>query len=154
MAIKKEYREGYVKFRLNNLEVQWAHLLRPDTAFGGSKWCVEIILTDEYIEKYGKEGFTFKEKDGKTILKAKKNTQTAKCGEQSPPLVVGPDGRTPWTEDIGNGSVCNLNLSARAWKVGGKETISTYIESVQVVKHVAYESDSFEDLSGEEDIPF
>lgn len=147
----------YVNFNISNVECRFCHLFQPDTAFGGNKWHLQAILADEVAEELKALGLTVKDhtdKEGnvtKNILKPKKEVVTSKGKQQDPPIIVGPDGRTPFTEEIGNGSVLNLRLSARDW---GSGRVGCYIEKVQVVKHVPRASD-FEDLTQTgDDVPF
>ena len=159
MASKKKidskYEDEYVPISLDNIEVQWAHLIEPDVAFGGNKWCVDLILPDELAGEMEAAGFNIKErkdKDGKIIGKnvvtAKKEVMTKK-GKNDPPKLFGPDGKPGWDKPIGNGSICNLRLTARKWPISS--SITLYIEKAQIVKHVEYTKgadDSFGDTTG------
>ena len=155
MAIDSKYKQGkYIQFKLNNVEVWWAKVHKPDTAFGNNRWSIDMHLTDALSAQMKAEGFNVTDKESggvvtKNILRAKKDAVTKDGKPQKAPEVVGPDGRTPFTDDIGNGSICNLILSARAWEINKKWVLTTYLEKVQVVKHVAYAGSSFEDVSGE-----
>ena len=151
-TIDPKYLKGYVKMKLSNVTVHWAHLLKPDTAFNGNKWHLTASLSDELAEALRKEGFTIVDKGTiKNVLKVKKEALTAKGVANEPPFIVGPDGRTPFTQEVGNGSICNLLISAKAWTVRGATMISAYLDGVQVVSHVPYSS-GFEDVSG--NVPF
>lgn len=160
MAIDQKFKDGYVNFIVPNVPVYWCHLTRPDTAFGDSKWSIEMRLPDGELAKNLKDsGFNMKDKKDKqgniikNCLVAKKATQ-GKEGPNKAPMVVHLDGKTPFTEDIGNGSICNVKVQAKAWKVNGKWILSLYLEGVQVVEHVAYNGGGFEDLTGGSDVPF
>ena len=154
VEIEQKYKDGYVRFKLSNVKVFWAHINKPDTAFGGNKWTVEMRLEDEIATALKSIGFNVndkKDKEGndiKNVFKAKKEVATRAGKEQTPPVCVGADGKTPFTDDIGNGSICNLNLSAKAWQIRGEWTLACYIEGIQVVQHEAY-SGGFEDVSGD-----
>lgn len=153
--IDKKYTEQYVPIRVDGVEVMWAHLIEADTAFGGNKWCVDIILPDELAAEMEAAGFNVKaqkDKEGKVIAKnvvtAKKEVMT-KNGENTPPALFGPDGKPGWDKPIGNGSICNVKMTARKWPVSS--TITLYVEQVQVVKHVEYTAGGgFEDTTGGE----
>lgn len=162
MAIDQKYKDGYVNFIIPNVEVFWAHVYTPDTAFGDSKWSIEMRLPDGELATNMKDaGFNIKDKTDKNgnviknVLVAKKATHS-KSGENEPPTIVGLDGRTKFTENIGNGSICNVKVSAKAWKVRGKWILSLYLEGVQVLKHVEYNGGGFPDMTGAatEDVPF
>lgn len=162
MAIDNKYKQGkYVQFRLNNVEGHWFHLDKPDTAFGNNRWTLDCHLEDHLANQLKAEGFNVKDKEAKdgtvikNVFKPKKDAINKKTGQPNkPPEVVGPDGKTPFTEPLGNGTVVNLILSARAWEISKKWTLGCYIEKVQVVKHVPFSGGGFEDVSGSEDVPF
>lgn len=159
-TIPQKYKDDYVKIKLTNVPVRYVHLSTPDLAFGGNKFHMQMLLDDQTAQALEAEGFKLKEKeekDGtitKNILQPKKNGLKKDGSKNEPPRVVGPDGRTAFTEPIGNGSEVNALLSCRAWKVQGKWILSAYIEAVQVVKHVELQSSAFEDLTGGESVPF
>ena len=160
IVIEDKYTTGYVNFNLSNIECFWVHLdpKSPDTAFGNNKWCLEMRLPDEVAAQLKALGFTVvdkTDKDGvvvKNIFKAKKEVLTKSGDMQQPPRVVGPDGRTPWdfNEVIGNGTICNLQLSAKAWPIKGKWQMGCYVVAVQVVNYVPYVG-SFSDTTS---VPF
>jgi hypothetical protein len=148
MAIDKKYKDGYVGIRLKNVEVWWAHVHTPDTAFGNNKYCIEAHLTDALAKQLKAEGFSVGDKkkpDGtvvKNIFKAKTEVLNKKTGKpNNPPKIFGPDGST-FTDAIGNGSICDLVIDAKAWEVRGAWILSAYLKEVHVVKHVAYEGSS------------
>ena len=156
--IDDKYAKNYVKFKLTNVKVFWAKVHEPDTKYE-HKWCVDIHLEDALAEELKKLGFDIKDKtnkDGtvtKNLFKVSKKCRTAKGVENKPPQVVGQDGKTPFTEQIGNGSIVNLNLSAKAWPIKGTWILSAYLDGVQVVDPVEY--GGFDDVSGDtDDAPF
>ena len=157
--INAKYSDNYVPLRMDNVKVQWAHLIEPDTAYG-NKWCVDIFLSDELSAEMEAEGFNLKaskDKDGKVIQKniitAKREVVTKK-GNNTAPKLYGPDGAAGFDKPIGNGSICNVKLTARKWDVCN--TITCYIEELQVVKLVEFAAGStgFADTTGGEDVPF
>jgi hypothetical protein len=158
MGIDERFTTEYVTFRLSNVPVRWAHLFRPDTEFGNNRWSMEILSSDEMAKELTAMGYNLKtktDKEGnvtKNILFAKKNVLDRNGKPQRPPMVVGPDGVTPWTEELGNGTIVNVVLQARAWKVNHKWTLGCYIDKVQVVTHVP-RGTTFADLT-KEDVPF
>jgi len=150
--IDQKYADGYVKFKLTNIKVFWAKVHEPDTKFE-HKWSVDCHLEDGLAGELKKLGFAVNDKtlkDGtviKNLFKVTKKVRTAKGVENKPPQVVGADGRTPHTEQIGNGSICNLNLSAKAWPIKGTWILSAYLDGVQVVDGVEF--GGFDDVSGD-----
>lgn len=155
IAIDEKYCNGYIKFDLSNVVCFWVHLDTPDTAFGNNKWCLEMRLEDEVAEQMKAIGFDVKDKvkDGvttKNVLKAKKEVLTRAGKEQTKPKVVGPDGRTLFTDKIGNGSVLNLQLSCKAWPINGAWQLSCYVDAAQVVILEEYTGGgSFGDTTGD-----
>ncbi len=158
VEIEQKYRDGYVSFRLTNVKVWWAHLQRTDTAFGNNKWCMEMHLDDDVAKELKDIGFNIVDKTDKegnvikSIFKAKKEKVTKAGKEQEKPLVYLADGITVTNDDVGNGSVCNVMLQAKAWPIRGKWQLGAYIDKVQVVKLVPYDKGGFTDVT--EDIPF
>ena len=146
--------DDYQPVDFNNVTVQWAHVHRPDEYRGSKKFKLEIVFGDDDKEKAASlkdnENFNVREKGGKTILALSKDYDKAKYVDANGNKCiqcVGPDGKTPFTEDIGNGSVINIKATAKKWDVTDKVTL--YLEKIQVVNHVAYAGGSgFEDVSG------
>lgn len=159
-AIREEFKLGYVDFMLRDVPIRFAHLLRPDTEFGNNRYSMEILASDELAKELEDMGYELKEKvdkEGNTtknILLAKSQVLDRAGNKMRPPIIVGPDGKTPWTEEIGNGTVVNAKLQARAWKVSGKWQLGCYIKEVQIAKHIPKTSSGFQDLTKTDDIPF
>jgi hypothetical protein len=134
---------NYVGVKFSNVKVQWAKLSTPDEFRGSKKFKLEMYFESadelEKSEVYKTENFNVRTKNDKVILGMSKDFDKAKFrGADGLPCiqVVGPDGVTPFTDDIGNGTVVNINGTAKKWDVSDKVTL--YIDEVQVVEHVAY----------------
>jgi len=148
MAIDKKF-EDYQPVSFSNKKVQWCKLQTPDEYKGKKSWTLQLIydMTDPQDKAEADlllaSGFNIREKNGVTFLAVKKDAdKNPDC-----PHCVGPDGKTPFTDEIGNGSVVNVNASAKKWDVC--DTITLYIEGVQVVEHVAYAKGAgFGDVTG------
>lgn len=130
--------DDYQPCSFSNKEIQWAHTVTPDEYKGKKKWCFEMLY-DKNNKDDAKEikilkdaGFNIREKGDKVILKVQKDADKY----PNPPHTVGPDGVTPFSETLGNGTVVNVNATAKKWDVCS--TITLYIEGIQVVKHVPY----------------
>lgn len=140
----------YVPVSFTNKKVQWAKLRTPDEYKGNKKWTLQLIydMTDPTDQAESAAllaaGFNVREKNGVTFLTVSSDANK----NPDRPHVVGPDGKTPFEDEIGNGSVLNVNASAKKWDVC--DTISLYINGVQVVEHVAYApaGGSFGDTTG------
>ncbi len=160
---KTNFKDGkYHNIQFNGVEAYWASLFEPDTAFGKSEWNIRCHFKDAALVKEMKAiGLNVKDvTDGKNsnnpisykdTLLVKKGTATAKGVKNDPPFIVGPDGRTPWTEELGNGSLVNVKASIIYYDSLGK--FGVYLDGVQVVNHVA-RAGGFEDVSGDSDVPF
>ena len=49
--------------------------------------------------------------------------------------------KDPFTDLIGNGSLCNIAYSIRPWTGFGGEGVAADLNAVQVLEHVPYEGD-------------
>lgn len=138
MAVAQKFCDDYVDVPLNGVKVRWAkvHPHQWDSFQGGpKKHCIDVMISDEQAATFKKGGFLVKGEKGEYFL-----TPKAKGDKDAPdyrPLsIVGRDGRTPVTAEIGNGSTVNIILSARKWTSVAK--ISTYIGGIQVLDLVEY----------------
>lgn len=121
---------------------KWCKVQEPDTTYA-PQWSLNLYPSVEVLKKLESMGFAVKEDtDGERFIKAKQNV-TAKSGKTNePPRVVGPDGKTKFTDLIGNGS--EVNILTFEYEYKGIKYLG--LKAVQVVKHVAY-GDDFDDLS-------
>ena len=162
VVIEEQYKKGYVPMTLQNVEIGWSHLRKPDLYMGDEKWVVDFNLNDTLAAKCRGMGFdlkTGKNPDKEVIgnvLKAKKKTTDKAGNPQKPPTIVGLDGRTPFEEELGYGTIVNAVIGVRAWEVFDKEAggkiwkLFAYIDAIQVVSHVPRGGGvGFTDLSGE-----
>lgn len=129
-----------------NGTVKWAKVFEPDTRYN-PKWSIDLYPADEVLVKLKKAGFALKEdKEGQMFIHIKRNVTRKDGTPNDQPRVVGPDGKTPWNTSnlIGNGSVVNVLTSD--YEYGGKRYLG--LNAVQVVDHVPYGEDHFDDLTG------
>jgi hypothetical protein len=147
---------------ITNRPVKWAALINPDTKFEAC-WKLDVVLTKEQAEKMLAVGFGVKvDKDGDHVLRVKKKCRTKKGDLMTPPTVVGRDGQTPFTENVGNGSICNINIFAKYIEVNGNTYLPAYLNEVQVLEHVPYNGgggfsnvdEGTEGEAPESDVPF
>jgi hypothetical protein len=135
---------------LTNVPVKWAATQRPDTKFE-SVWKINIILTDEQATKLKSVGFRVKtDKDGDQILTARRKTQTKSGDPIAPPTVVGRDGTTRFTEELGNGSVVNVRVWCKYKQVSGETYLPAYLNEIQVIEHIPYGGGGFGDVDSDE----
>lgn len=150
--VSQAYKDAYINMRIDNVRVKWCHLIKPDTEFNGNKWQMTLVLDDqpELVKELEAAGFPFTSKgDDKYQLKLKKEVET-KTGTNERPGLFGPTGNAEFTEEVGDGSICNVKVCSKAWKIKGQWMITSYIEGVQVVKHVAKGGGGFDDVTGGE----
>tara|TARA_R100001082_G_scaffold8363_1_gene4939 strand:+ start:1171 stop:1692 length:522 start_codon:yes stop_codon:yes gene_type:complete len=153
---------------LNNLTVTYSHLLRPDTYKGQSKHSISVIRTKE-MEKLFKElkaqtnletinGLSEYERDenGKKVkVKVAKfsNKLHAEDGVERFPGIVD-ENKNDTNEVPMGGDIVNLIIKPRAWD----DSISLYLEKVQIVEQDSHSSVDFEVIGDgeteDEGLPF
>jgi hypothetical protein len=132
-----------VQMVLKNVRVKYAKVIKPGKAYDDSKpeeWSVNMYVTDEDTAALVAAGVACKEdKDGHEYYLAKRATKNSKGDAIKPPMVVDSK-KAPFTDDIGNGSVCNIAVTLFPWErdKGKRKGILLYLNAVQVVNHVAY----------------
>ena len=157
MAKSEKLIEAFIEgndFVMENVKVKWARVQadNPDTKYDPC-WKVDIILTPEWKEHLEESGFkVHQDLDGDWILRLKKKVKTRLGKSQQPPKVVGRDGRTPFEDEIGNGSVCNVVVFAKYQPVAGTNHLAAYLDGLQVVDLVPYGGGAaFSDLTKEDE---
>ncbi len=142
--------DDFVALPLKNVKIKWAKVFpgQEDSYNNGpAKWSINVYINDKLGKDMKKAGFNVKEDDDGMYIVPKKNVLNAKGGENKAISVVDTDGRTPFVKDLGNGTLVNINISAKKWPNVAK--IATYIGAIQVLEHVEYNRGAgFEDLSG------
>lgn len=127
---------------------KWASVIDPNTKFD-PKWCINVYPSQEILKKLKSNGFAIKKDDsGDEFIHLKRSCTTRAGKKMEPPMVVGRDGKTPFTDAIGNGS--EVNVLFGDYDVSGKKY--GYLNGVQVLVHVPY-GDSFEDEGEGDDEP-
>lgn len=165
---------------ISNARVKWAKVFEPDNQYPPAKWSIEVYPCDDDLAELRKASeaiqaqvraenpktcpspkpLNLREKDGEVMFQAKRNVQATSGKENGPPRVVGLN-KQPFTELIGNGSVCNVIVQLFGYN-GFGGGVTAFLEAVQVVNHVPYKDKSpgvdFEavaDIGGEpNDLPF
>ena len=146
---------------LNNVKVNWASVQEPNrSAEYGDKWEVEAEISSAQATEFVSKGFkTFKKKDKNgnfldqdTIRIKRKTTGTLRKGgtfNKEQPKVVD-SVKQPFTDLIGNGSVCNIAYNIYDHNFG----TSMDLAGVQVLELVPYggkgkdAADEFESVGG------
>ena len=141
---KEKMIEAFIKgdeFTIQRCKVKWAMVQadRPDTKYEHC-WKCNIILDEEWKDNLLKSGFkVHQDKDGDWVLVVKRKCKTRDGKTQSPPKVVGIDGRTKVEDAVGNGSLCNIIVYAKYQTVNSKTTLQAYLNAIQVLDLVPYE---------------
>lgn len=132
----EKFEKGF-SFTVPNVKVQWAKLQEVDRAYE-PMWSVDMILDDKTADDFAKVGFNVvKNKDMDWKLKAKRKETTKGGKTQKPPWVKLEDGTTV-TDEVGNGSTCDVEVYAKYVTVSGKEYLSCYLNGVTVKDLVAF----------------
>lgn len=114
-------------------------------------YSIDVAITPDTAKKLEKDHITVKytEEGPRITLKRKHALVSGKTGEVvflGPPQIVGPDGVTPFTDKIGNGSEVTVRFTSTEFK--GKRYPK--MDALQVVKHVPYDGMSFPDTTKSE----
>jgi len=135
----------------------WAKVFTPDTKFG-PKYTIDLIISKKDYDALGKittNGLKINEQ-GEHVAKFKTAAVWKDGKPKDSPRVVGPDGKAPFTQDIGNGSVVNVAYEPYEYKAyGGGVTLT--LSGVQVLEHVVYDGgeggggDMFSPVEGAEE---
>ena len=163
---------------LSNAKVNWAKIQEPERhAEYGDSWSVEVVLSPAQVQQLTTDGLEAKIDDqkgkdktptGHKIIRLKRKTQgNRKAGgtfdKQQPKCVDSV--KQPFTDLIGNGSVCNVAYNVVKSNFG----ISADFAGIQVLELVSFgggsdAADMFEAVEGgatpivvdsyEDDIPF
>ena len=122
-------------------KASWAKVFQPDTKYG-VKYTIDVALDENSLDLFRSSGSRIKErkdeKTGEIFVKFARDEEGIKKGEKityGPPHVYGPDGKTPFTDLIGNGSTvtCKVEVYDSAHGKG------TRLVSVRVDDHVPFE---------------
>lgn len=149
--IDKRYENEYVQHSLKDVEVRWAKLIEYDDYKGMNKWKLDVILDEQTAQDMLAIGFNVREKDGVKFFTPSKKAFNDKGEPQKPPILVDAYNK-PFTEEVGNGSIVNINFSGKKWDVTDK--ITAYLSGIQVIKHEAAQGGSGFSAVEEEDAPF
>ena len=131
---------------LKNVRVKYAKLIRPGQAYDEGQpdlWSVNMYVNAEGRDRLMALGANPKfDKDNNEFFIAKRNTVNKNRENVKPPIVV--DGKkNAFTEEVGNGSICNIAVTPFPWEKGRAGTPSykagvlLYLNAVQIVEHVA-----------------
>lgn len=134
---------------LKNVRVKYAKLIRPGQAYDEGQpdlWSVNMYVNAEGRDRLMALGANPKiDRDNNEFFIAKRNVMNKNKEAVKPPLLV--DGKkNAFTDDVGNGSICNIAVTPFPWEKGRAGTPSykagvlLYLNAVQVIEHVAMSS--------------
>ena len=160
LVVRKDLIKGK-KFPIPNVFVEWCHLVKPDTGFGKSQWELTLRLPEKLAFDMRAAGFNVRHTDGKKKFKAGdeeyyfivayRKTVTSKGVELTPPKVFERDGKTIFEGLIGNGSKCNVKISAKYLEISGETKLPCRLVAIQLVDLVEFGNDGFSPLDDEGD---
>lgn len=146
---------------LTNCKVKWAKVHQVDRTFTPA-WSVQVYLNSEQIDAVkqaasevseGKLQASFKHDDDGTFITCSRKEKKRDGNMNKAPRVVDMQ-KQVFTEDIGNGSICNVITNAFAYDTAGKKGVTMILEAVQVVKWEEYKgNEDFEDAPVANGVP-
>lgn len=126
---------------IKNCSVRYAKVHQPGKAYeetAPAEWSVNMYVSEEDRDALMARGVNPKEdKDGAEYFVAKRAVSSRAGADIKAPLVVDAK-KMPFTDDIGNGSVCNVAVTLFPWSKGKKSGVKVYLQAVQVMTHIAY----------------
>jgi len=126
---------------VKNCSVRYAKVHTPGKAYeetAPAEWSVNMYVSDEDRDALMARGVNPKEdKDGAEYFVAKRAVSSRAGSDVKPPIVCDAK-KVAFTEDIGNGSVCNVAVTLFPWSKGKKSGVKVYLQAVQVMTHIAY----------------
>jgi hypothetical protein len=125
---------------LKNCPIKWAKLHQVDRTFTPA-WSINAYLTPEQIEAVkaaaaevsdGKLTVSLKHDDDGTYISCSRKEKRRDGTDNKPPRLVDANKR-PFTEEVGNGSICNIIAKPFKYDTAGKKGVTMILEAVQVV---------------------
>jgi len=134
------------KIMLKNVEVQWARVHEPTNKYMSEEkeWLIECRLSEEQLAHLKKLGCKKEPKDSEW-LKFQKNELSRNGDPLQAPIVVDKACR-PFSDLIGNGSICNVRIAQVPYEFKGIKGFKFSLDAVQVMKHKKFNTKN--DLSG------
>lgn len=146
---------------LKSVPVKWTFANKPSTKFEAN-YEVQVELTPEQakalveeskaIDPKGKGIKIKKEEDGTLSYRFRRKAERPDGTENKPPVAVDRDGKTPFTANIGNGSICNVQYTFVKYdhpKFG--VGVTNDFKGIQVLKHVSFGEGDGEGFDNEEE---
>lgn len=143
---------------LRNVVVNWASIQEPNVQFEPA-WEIQAVLSEEQAaelmaeaKKVHKKGIKIRKDDNGVLTYRfrRKVTRADGVGENAKPVVVDAL-KQPFTEKVGNGSICNIQYLFLAYSNKFGDGVTCDLKGVQVLEHIPYgisDGDEFESESG------
>ncbi len=158
-----------IRILITNAEVKWCSIIEPNEKVDPA-WKSDLLFNDEsmvqmpmgsapikgadaVLSVLSEKGVKIKdEKDdkgnptGRKFVSVKRNVNKRTEGKHDPPRVTSKASKEPFTQMIGNGSICNFLVGTYDARFGGDGPTNTrlWLEAAQVVNHIPYAPDPFE----------
>jgi len=140
------------QYRINNVELNWPKLVKPQSNFEKLQWSVQIATTDEAVAKDWKANHLnvkpHKDIPNKWYVDLKRNATytsrdggTQKIEDNTPVKVVDHNVNPIDATRLGNGSKGNVLVWQRPYEIKetNKKGVSTSLTGVQITRFVVYE---------------
>lgn len=133
---------------LRNVKCRWASVIEPNTKYDDA-WEIEALLDKEQAAFFADLGCNVKQDDDGTNFFRFKRKCEGKLKEggtfkKDAPKVVDA-GKKPFTQLVGNGSVVNISYKLNTNVMMGVTHVTGDLCAVQVLEHVPYGDDGFDD---------
>ena len=136
---------------LRAVEVKWASVQKPNVMYDPQWEILAIFNSDEQANSFlaeakeicppkGKVPKLRVEEDGRKGFRFRRRVERADGeGENQAPLVCGPGGKDDiFTQQIGNGSVCNIQYTFNKYDNKFGKGVTVDLKGVQVLTHVPF----------------
>ena len=141
-----------------NVEVLWTNVLVPNTTFA-PEWQVTVLLDEDQAAALQEEakalspkGIKFKKnEDGMVEFKLKRRVAKSDGSGDNPAPVCIDLKKEKFTQNIGNGSICNVQYSLFYYDNKFGKGVGADFKGIQVVTHVPFGVQDGEEFGVEAD---
>ena len=135
-------------FIAHNVRVRWARVHKPtEDDNGDPKYSIEMLVdkataSDFISQKLKKSLRPVKDEDDVYQISVERKGIYSKSGDPRPPASVVDSQLNPFSKEIGNDSVCNIQFAVKDWEYKKKKGTKIELTGVQVVELVPYAGSS------------
>jgi hypothetical protein len=127
-------------------KVYWAAIQAPNTTYE-PEWGLDMLVDDNNRKAFEADGVAIKNKgDERGDFVHIRQKVSRRDGTQNDAPVVMDGQKKPFSDLVGNGSVCNVQYTPFEWEMNGKSGTSPILKKVQVVSLVEYAGGNAEDF--------